>query len=404
MSNNKIQRIMTDRYSHILNAFFSSPMWLQARVFSDGEAFLDLVHATDGGVRLVTSVRRLAARWGWHTKHTRLFLRRLANIRLIHLDSRRDKSVITIDDDCDVSRMAAYNVNRGTAEGTVNKLNTNALHAAGAQPGAQGGTAWGTANVLDNNDLRLSGAQPGAQQAIYKGTAWGTANTLNDSDLRLSGAQPGAQQASTIDSSIYSNEYILIKDKSLINPLYTHEDEENVSTEDEKEVETTCRGRDRDGEQDEATCRERVRLPKEESPLSAADYSSLADHYNAAAARGNLPPLRMLTPKRKGALRARCRDYGIDTLYTAIDMAAASPFLTGDNKRGWRANFDWIFRPNNFLKIIEGHYEKTIKKDNAAVYRRPSREEDKLRRDQEFAQHLYNKLNGLEPEPVLADI
>ena len=37
-----------------------------------------------------------------------------------------------------------------------------------------------------------------------------------------------------------------------------------------------------------------------------------------------------------------------------------SDFLTnrgGLNRNNWRASFDWIFAPRNFLKVIEGNYD-----------------------------------------------
>lgn len=33
-----------------------------------------------------------------------------------------------------------------------------------------------------------------------------------------------------------------------------------------------------------------------------------------------------------------------------------SDFLTGGNQRAWRANFDWLLKPGNHYKIIEGQF------------------------------------------------
>ena len=49
----------------------------------------------------------------------------------------------------------------------------------------------------------------------------------------------------------------------------------------------------------------------------------------------------------------------------AIDMSfedyfnkvIKSDFLCGSNSRGWRANFDWLLKSANFIKVIEGHYD-----------------------------------------------
>lgn len=48
----------------------------------------------------------------------------------------------------------------------------------------------------------------------------------------------------------------------------------------------------------------------------------------------------------------------------------ASDFLTnrnGDNRQGWKASFDWLFLPRNFLKVSEGNYtnKQSLKFDKA---------------------------------------
>ena len=48
----------------------------------------------------------------------------------------------------------------------------------------------------------------------------------------------------------------------------------------------------------------------------------------------------------------------------AIEIVSESKFLQGKNDRGWTADFDWVFKPTNFTKIIEGKYSKEIKQRN----------------------------------------
>ena len=43
-------------------------------------------------------------------------------------------------------------------------------------------------------------------------------------------------------------------------------------------------------------------------------------------------------------------------IYEAFQKAASTPFLTGQNERGWRANFDFIIKPDNMQKILEEAY------------------------------------------------
>ena len=46
-----------------------------------------------------------------------------------------------------------------------------------------------------------------------------------------------------------------------------------------------------------------------------------------------------------------------------IKQAAKSDFLNGRNDRGWIADFDWLMRPNNFVKVLEGNYNNNDKND-----------------------------------------
>lgn len=40
----------------------------------------------------------------------------------------------------------------------------------------------------------------------------------------------------------------------------------------------------------------------------------------------------------------------------AIDNINYSSFLRGQSKSNWIITFDWLIRPNNFIKVLEGNY------------------------------------------------
>ena len=44
-------------------------------------------------------------------------------------------------------------------------------------------------------------------------------------------------------------------------------------------------------------------------------------------------------------------------------IASKSKFLLGENPKGWVAWFDWMFKPENFINILEGSYLGNAKKD-----------------------------------------
>lgn len=73
-----------------------------------------------------------------------------------------------------------------------------------------------------------------------------------------------------------------------------------------------------------------------------------------------------MNDSRKRACAARVKDTGPDWLDRALERIAASPFLRGD-KTDWSANPDWILKPANLLKVLEGTYdEKTPVKGRLA--------------------------------------
>ena len=58
-------------------------------------------------------------------------------------------------------------------------------------------------------------------------------------------------------------------------------------------------------------------------------------------------------------VEARVREYGINEVYRAISKASESIFLNGGGGKGFVADFDWVMRPNNFPKVLEGNYDNT---------------------------------------------
>ncbi len=65
--------------------------------------------------------------------------------------------------------------------------------------------------------------------------------------------------------------------------------------------------------------------------------------------------------KRGVMLRARVREYGVDAVLEAIAKVRDSPFLKGQNSGNWVITFDWLIKPNNFIKVLEGNYDKEEK-------------------------------------------
>lgn len=92
---------------------------------------------------------------------------------------------------------------------------------------------------------------------------------------------------------------------------------------------------------------------------SAVPYQQIIDAYNQNC--GSLPKATKLTDKRKRAIRTcAAQGFSVDDMREAFQKAASTPFLTGQNERGWRANFDFIIKPDNMQKILEGAYGSAV--------------------------------------------
>ena len=84
---------------------------------------------------------------------------------------------------------------------------------------------------------------------------------------------------------------------------------------------------------------------------------SLVGYFNLKMDAKEIPRIYKLGERRRQFLEARLKEYGEAEVRKAIDNAAESVFLNGGNHRGFIASFEWIFRPNNFPKVLEGNYK-----------------------------------------------
>ena len=81
-----------------------------------------------------------------------------------------------------------------------------------------------------------------------------------------------------------------------------------------------------------------------------------------------IPRVRSIVGTRKTHLLARCREYGSGAVEDVFRKAARSDFMNGRNQRGWVASIDWILLPNNFLKVLDGNYDKKLNQNQNGNY------------------------------------
>ena len=73
-------------------------------------------------------------------------------------------------------------------------------------------------------------------------------------------------------------------------------------------------------------------------------------------AGASIPRIESIKGRREAAIKARIREFGKVKVMRAIEIAAKSQFLNGGGERAFIASLDWIMRPNNFPKVVEGNY------------------------------------------------
>jgi hypothetical protein len=95
-------------------------------------------------------------------------------------------------------------------------------------------------------------------------------------------------------------------------------------------------------------------LSKEESPKK----DIIAPIFEKWATMEGVPRITTITESRKKLAYARMKEpFFRENWIAGMEAIRQSPFLTGKNDRGWKADIDWFLRPDSLPKILEGKYE-----------------------------------------------
>lgn len=93
-------------------------------------------------------------------------------------------------------------------------------------------------------------------------------------------------------------------------------------------------------------------------------YNKIQQEFNSTCK--GLPSIKKISDAREKAIDARIKEHNLEIVLEVFKIASKSSYLNGYNKRNWKANFDWIMNPNNFLKVLEGNYNSNLKVHNPA--------------------------------------
>ena len=83
------------------------------------------------------------------------------------------------------------------------------------------------------------------------------------------------------------------------------------------------------------------------------------------AVKGDISPRVQMDDSRINTINKMLESYSLLQLVKYWKQAGKSDFLTnrqGNNRNGWQATFDWIHKPANWRKVIEGEYDNRERK------------------------------------------
>ena len=97
----------------------------------------------------------------------------------------------------------------------------------------------------------------------------------------------------------------------------------------------------------------------DQTTAQKATAQNLVDLWNRTVTK--LPKVKELTDERRKAAARRLKKHpDLAWWERAFRAADASPFHSGDNDRGWRADFDWFVKNDtNTVKVLERATRRT---------------------------------------------
>jgi hypothetical protein len=83
-------------------------------------------------------------------------------------------------------------------------------------------------------------------------------------------------------------------------------------------------------------------------------FDEIIEIFNSVCS--DLPKVEKITDSRKKLIVARIKEHSLEEIGKVFNLVKESDFLSG-RKSDWKASFDWIMNPKNFIKILEGNYK-----------------------------------------------
>ena len=166
---------------------------------------------------------------------------------------------------------------------------------------------------------------------------WGRKKTSNFLDL-LEKDEMLTQKRTTKDTTIFINKY------SDYQGCGDNEDSEEQQKEQQRNNGGTT------DEQQRNTNKNVKNVKNDKEDI----YAKIRDLYNNTCV--SFPRCTKLSDSRKKAIKARLNTYSLEGFEKLFELAEQSDFLKGSNNRDWSANFDWLLKDKNMVKVLDGNY------------------------------------------------
>lgn len=179
-----------------------------------------------------------------------------------------------------------------------------------------------------------------------------TGNSINEQNNEQTNNQPTDEQRAINEQSTTSKEIKNIRSK-----------EYNI-----KDIKQESGSNDQlSSASDEAKAVEPAKPKTEKLP-----FKEIKEMWNEICP--GFPKLFTISEARKNKMRLRIAEIGglekaLPLIKQIFEKMQQSKFLKGDNKRGWKASFDWLFENDkNWVKVYEGNYDNKPEQPTATRY------------------------------------
>lgn len=101
---------------------------------------------------------------------------------------------------------------------------------------------------------------------------------------------------------------------------------------------------------------------KEENRKEKEDKRiELKEIYNTTCTK--LPQIQKITEKREKSIDKFLKEFTVEDFKSICGLANNNSFLTGENERHWKADFDFLMRTDKATNVLEGKYSNSKRRN-----------------------------------------